>query len=60
MHSQLSLHLKKMSVLETIGEEEEVEEDVLDGSAHTSMLDTRKDYCLLEYSVLSCALHLTL
>jgi hypothetical protein len=23
------------------------------------MLDARKDYCLLEYGVLSCALHLT-
>jgi hypothetical protein len=60
MHGQLSPHLKIMSVLGTIEEEEEVEEDVLDGSARTCMLDTRKDYCLLEYCVLSCALHLTL
>jgi len=59
MHGQLSPHLKKMSVLETIEEEEEVEEDILDGNAHTCVLDTRKDYCLLEYGVLSCALHLT-
>jgi hypothetical protein len=59
MHGQLSPHLKKVSVLETIEEEKEVEEDVSDGSAHTCMLDARKDYCLLEYGVLSCALHLT-
>jgi len=52
MHGQLS-------VLETIEEEEEVEEDVSDGSAHTCMLDACKDCCLLEYGVLSCVLHLT-
>lgn len=59
MHGQLSPHLKKMSALETIEEEEAVEEDVSDGSARTCTLDARKDCCLLEYGVLSCALHLT-
>jgi hypothetical protein len=59
MHGQLLPHLKKMSVLETIEEEEEVEEEVLGGSARTCMFDTRKGYCLLECGVLSCALHLT-
>lgn len=59
MHRQLLPHLKQMSVLETIEEEEEVEEDVLDGSAHTCMFDARKGYWLLEYGMLSCALHLT-
>jgi hypothetical protein len=59
MRSHLSPHLKKMSVLETIEEEEEVEEDVSDGSAHTCTLDAGKDCRLLEYGVLSCALHLT-
>jgi hypothetical protein len=43
MHGHLSSHLKKMSVLETVEEEEEVEEDALDGSAYTCMLDARKD-----------------
>ena len=56
MHGQLLPHLKKVSVLETIEEEEEMEEDVF---AHTCMFDARKDYRLLEYGVLSCALHLT-
>jgi hypothetical protein len=59
MHGQLSPHLKKLSVLETIEEEEEVAEDISDGSAQTCMLDAHKDYCILEYVVLSCALHLT-
>jgi hypothetical protein len=47
MHGQLSPHLNKISVLETIEEEEEVKEDVLDGSAHTCMLDARKDIIVL-------------
>ena len=53
MHGQLSPHLNKISVLETIEEEEEVKEDVLDGSAHTCMLDARKDIIVLQ-SVVSC------
>jgi len=57
MHGQLSPHLKKMSVLETIEEEEEVEEDVSDGSAHTCMLDARKDYCLMVCCHVPCILH---
>jgi len=59
MHGHLLPHPKKKSVLDTIEEEEEVEEDVLDGSAHTCMFDARKNYRLLEYGVLSYVLHLT-
>lgn len=47
MHGQLSPHLNKISVLETIEEEEEVKEDVVGGSAHTCMLDARKDIIVL-------------
>jgi tellurite resistance-related uncharacterized protein len=54
MHGQLSLQHKKMSVLETIEEETEVEEHiVLDESAHTCMLGAHNwHYWLLEYDVL--------
>lgn len=53
MHGHFSPHLQKMSVLETIEEEEEVEEDALDGSAYTCMLDARKDIIVFQ-SMVSC------
>jgi hypothetical protein len=43
MPGRLPPHLKTMSVLETVEEEEEIEDDALDGSAYTCMLDARKD-----------------